>query len=141
MSDARRTPPNAPTVDLSIIVVTHGARELTLDCLKSLAHETQKIGSEVIIVDNASPDRFAAEIASLYPDFRLLPQVANLGFAVGANLGAETARGQFLLFLNPDTIVIGEALVRLFEFVRRNRRAGIWGVHTQFPDGTVNPTS
>ncbi|PYK29762.1 MAG: glycosyltransferase family 2 protein [Verrucomicrobia bacterium] len=140
MSEVRSTLPRSSAVDLSIVVVTHGAREMTLACLKSLAPEARKISSEVIIVDNASPDRFAAEIASFYPDFRLLPQVANLGFAAAANLAADTARGQYLLFLNPDTIVICDALVRLLEFARRNRHAGIWGVHTLFADGTINPT-
>jgi GT2 family glycosyltransferase len=140
VSDARSSRPKLSAVKLSIVVVTHGAREMTLDCLQSLAPEARKIGSEVIIVDNASVDRFSAEIALLYPDFRVLPQVANLGFAAGANLGADAALGQYLLFLNPDTILIGDALVRLLEFVQRQRRPGIWGIHTLFADGTTNPT-
>ena len=140
MSDARSPRPKLAAVNLSVIVVTHGAREMTLDCLQSLAREARKIGSEVIIVDNASVNGFAAEIAALYPDFRILPQVANLGFAAGANLGADAALGEYLLFLNPDTILIGDVLVEMLGFVERHRRAGIWGIHTLFADGTINPT-
>ena len=87
MSDARSTRQDEDGVEVSIIVVTHGAREMTLACLASLAARTDKGRSEVIVVDNASPDALAGEIGSLHPDFRVLSKVANLGFAGAANLG------------------------------------------------------
>jgi GT2 family glycosyltransferase len=94
----------------------------------------------VIIVDNASPDGLVAEIASRYPDFHLLPQATNTGFAAAANRGADVARGKHLLFLNPDTVVADGALLRLLEFARSNPLRGILGLRTVFADGQVNPT-
>ena len=114
---------------------------MTLACLKSIASDVRATGSEVIIADNASPAGLTAEIAGLYPDFRLLPQIANLGFAAAANLGSGVARGRYVLFLNPDTVLIDGTLACLVAFVRRNPPAKIWGVRTTFADGTVNATS
>jgi len=140
VSDAQSTRQDADDVALSIIVVTHGAREMTLACLKSLAGKTNDPSSEVIVVDNASPGALAREIASLHPDFRLLSQVSNLGFAAAANLGADEARSrQYLLFLNPDTVISGDTRDRLVEFARSNRFAGPLGVRTYFADGEANP--
>lgn len=125
-------------IEVSIIVVTHGAREMTLACLRSLA-ETTGLRHEVIVVDNASPGALSDEIAALHPDFHVLSQATNTGFAAAANLGADVARGEHLLFLNPDTVVSGKTLGRLVEFARSNPHAGPIGVRTCFADGTANP--
>ena len=141
MSDTQNVRREADDIEVSIILVTYGAREMTLVCLKSLAAEADSLRSEVIVVDNASPDALGDEIASLYPEFRVLPQIANLGFAAAANLGADHARGRYLLFLNPDTELSGGVLARLPERARRNSGTGLWGVRTYFANGEENPTS
>ncbi|HEX4080344.1 MAG TPA: glycosyltransferase family 2 protein [Rhizomicrobium sp.] len=128
-------------VELSVVIVTHGAREMTLDCLESVAIETRRLASEVLVVDNASENGLAREIAARFPHFHVVAQFANLGFAAAANLAADFARGRFLLFLNPDTIVADGALDRLLEFARARPGAGIWGGRTLYGDGAVNPTS
>jgi len=141
VSDTQDLGQEAGEIEVSIIVVTHGAREMTLACLKSLAVETENLRSEVIVVDNASPNALAVEIASLYPEFRVLRQIANLGFAAAANLGADHSCGRYLLFLNPDTELSGCVLTRLLERARSNRGTGLWGVRTYFANGEENPTS
>lgn len=128
-------------IEVSVLIVTYGAREATMRCLDSVKREIRQITSEVIIVDNGSPGGLAEEIVAGYPDFRVLPQVANLGFALAANLGADLARGNYLLFLNPDTLVLEGAIVRLLEFARRRPEAGIWGGRTLYADGSVNRNS
>jgi len=130
----------AGCIELSIIVVTHGAREMTLACLRSLEAITPHFRREVIVVDNASPGGLAGELAMLHPDFRFLPQVANCGFAAAANLGADVARGRYLLFLNPDSVVGRDTVIRLLEFARHNPRAVPLGARTTFADGSTNPT-
>jgi N-acetylglucosaminyl-diphospho-decaprenol L-rhamnosyltransferase len=130
----------AGDVEVSIIVVTHGAREMTLSCLESLAARAGDVHSEVIIVDNASPDGLAGEVAIRHPDFRVFRQVANIGFAAAANVGADRARGRNLLLLNPDTVMPEGALTRLFEAARHTQNAGLWGARTSFADGRPNPT-
>lgn len=127
--------------EVSIIVVTHGARKMSFACLESVSNNAGYPRSEVIVVDNASVDGLAADIAFLYPEIRLLPQVSNLGFAAAANLGADAASGRYLLFLNPDTVVGRDTIVRLVEFARCHPRAGLVGVRTSFASGAVNPVS
>lgn len=133
--------PGLHGVRLSVIVVTHNAREMTLSCLGSIASEIRGVDDEVIIVDNASDNGLAREIAHSFPAFRVLSQEANLGFAAAANLGADSARGRFLLFLNPDTIVLEGSLDRLVRFALVRREAGIWGGRTVYRDGKTNPYS
>lgn len=137
MSEGRRT----YDIEVSIIVVTYGAREVTLACLEAIMSGSDGPRSEAIVVDNASSGALAVEIASRYPGIRVLPQVANLGFAAAANLGAEAACGKYFLFLNPDTLVSGDTMSRLLEFVRSQSRVGPLGVRTCFADGRSNPTS
>lgn len=133
--------PDFQAVRLSVIVVTHHAREMTLCCLRSLAAEIRDPDDEVIVVDNASGNGLACEIANSFPSFRVLPQAANLGFAAAANLGADSARGRFLLFLNPDTIALRGSLDRLWRFALAWPDAGIWGGRTVYDDGAPNPYS
>lgn len=128
-------------VRVSVVVVTYGAREMTLACLDSVAAATEGLRCEIIVVDNASSGSLASEIASAYRDIRLYPQVANLGFAAAANLGADMAHGDYLLFLNPDTVIERNTILRLVEFSRSQARAGPVGVRTRFACGDTNPMS
>ncbi len=130
---------------LSIIVVSYNTRELTLACLRSVYEQTRQTPFELIVVDNASDDGSAAAIAAEFPHVRFLPQTKNLGFAAANNLAAELAAGEWLLLLNPDTVVLDAAIDRLVAFAserqRQDPRAGIFGGRTLFPDGSLNPTS
>ncbi len=124
-----------------MVVVTYGAREMTMRCLQSVAKEASRVAAEIVVVDNGSPDRLAEQIACAHPGFRVVAQVANAGFAAACNLAAAIANGRYLLFLNPDTIVPEGAIDALLEFARSRPEAGIWGGRTMFADGTINPTS
>ncbi|MGH6888536.1 MAG: glycosyltransferase family 2 protein [Rhizomicrobium sp.] len=130
-----------PDTRLSVIVVTHNAREMTLRCLDSILGEIHDFEDEVIVVDNASGDEMAREMANGFSAFRVLPQDANLGFAAAANLGADSARGQYLLFLNPDTIMLSGSLDHLLQFAQIRPGAGIWGGLTVYGNGKPNPYS
>ncbi len=127
--------------DVSIIVVSYNTRELTLECLQSVYHETREVSFELIVVDNASADGSAQAIAEHFPDVRLLAESENLGFARANNLAAREARGDFLLLLNSDTVVLDKAIDRLVRFARQHPEAGIYGGRTLFEDGTLNPSS
>ena len=133
---ADRTP-----AEVSVIIVTYGAKELTIRSLESVAREVTHLSAEVIIVDNGSPGQLAEEIAVRHPYFRVLPQVANTGFAAAADLASDVAKGNYLLFLNPDTLVLQGSIDRILQFARRRSQAGIWGGQTLFEDGRINPTS
>lgn len=129
------------TPEFSVIVVTYGAREMTLRCLESVAREMPDIRHEVVIVDNASSDGLADELAQHFPQFRVIASRVNLGFAAGANLGAQNSHGKYLLFLNPDTLLLPSTMQMLMTFARRRPSAGIWGGRTLFDDRSLNPMS
>ena len=130
----------APDPVVSILVVSYNTRAMTLDCLRSIAAET-RTPHEVIVVDNASPDGSAAAIAEAFPAAVLLAEAANHGFAAANNLAARHARGEYLLLLNPDTVVLDRALDRLLAFAREKPEAMIWGGRTLFADMSLNPDS
>ncbi len=127
--------------DVSIIVVSYCTRDMTLACLESILRETRDVRYEVLVVDNASSDGSAEAIASAFPQFRLFALQSNLGFAVANNLAAQHARGEYLLLLNPDTIVLDRAIDKLLAFARLQTEAGIWGGRTVYADGQLNATS
>lgn len=128
-------------MDLSVLIVSYNTRELTLACLRSLYAETHGLGFEVIVADNASSDGSAPAIAAEFPTVRLIARQDNLGFARANNLAAEHATGEYLLLLNPDTVVLDGAVRKLVAFARSRPGAGIWGGRTLFADRSLNPTS
>ena len=129
------------TPELSILLVNWNTRQLTLDCLASVIAETTRTEYEIIVVDNGSSDGSAEAIARAFPHVRLIESPENLGFARATNLQAGEARGDKLLLLNTDTVVLDGAIDALMEFSRRVPEARIWGGRTLFADGSLNPTS
>lgn len=125
--------------EISIVVVSWNTREMTLACLASIAAETRDVACELIVVDNASTDGSADAIAAAHPEARLIRSAENLGFARANNLAAREARGEKLLLLNPDTVILRRAIDRLARFARERPAAGIWGGRTLFADGALNP--
>lgn len=126
---------------MSVLVVTYRCREQALECLASLRDATTDVSFEVIVLDNASGDGTAEAVGSELPDVRLIALDQNLGFAGGVNRAAAEAGGEFLLLLNPDTLVHDGAVARLVEFARSRPEHGIYGGRTLDPDGSVNPGS
>ena len=107
--------------------------------MESIFKETTTINLEVILIDNASHDCTGEANIENFPQVKLLVSKENHGFAQGCNLAAKNACGEYILLLNPDTVVIDRAVERLFAFARANPEAGIYGGRTIFPDGRLNP--
>lgn len=128
-------------MDVSILVVSFNTRELTLACLRSVRDETRDMACEVIVVDNASADESADAIATDFPEYTLMRLGENIGFARANNLAAESARGRYILLLNPDTLVLEDAIGRLVVFADAHPDALIYGGRTLFEDRSLNPTS
>ncbi|SMX24263.1 glycosyltransferase family 2 protein [Boseongicola aestuarii] len=128
------------TSDLSIVVISHNTRDMTLACLKSVYAET-KTPFELIVVDNDSQDGSADAIAKDFPDVTLISEKINHGFAPAHSIALRHASAPWLLLLNPDTVVLDSALDKLFAHAQATPEAGIWGGRTLFADGTLNPSS
>jgi GT2 family glycosyltransferase len=124
----------------SIIIISYNTREMTLACLRSVIAETRS-SHEVIVLDNNSTDGSAEAIAAEFPDFLLMAEKENHGFAMGNNLAAKRARGEYILLLNPDTVVLDGAIDRLVAFADSLPQAKIWGGRTLFGDNSLNTSS
>lgn len=135
MSGAKVTQPI-----VSVIVVSYNTKEMTLECLRTLKAET-KSAYELIVVDNASADGSADAIAAEFPEAILLAETDNHGFAKANNIAAKIATGEFLLLLNPDTLILDGAVDKLLEYANRNPDAKIWGGRTLYADHSLNPTN
>lgn len=125
---------------VSILVVSYNTRAMTLDCLRSVIDQTT-VPYELIVLDNASADGSAAAIAEAWPEMTVIASPDNLGFARGNNVAAQRARGRYILLLNPDTLVLEQAVDRIVAFAERTPQARIWGGRTLSGDGSLNPTS
>ncbi len=111
-------------MDLSIIIVNWNTKRLLDECLSSIYRETQKINFEIFVVDNLSSDGSAQMVREKYlparafgsgrwqagPQVKLIENKENRGFAAANNQALKGASGRYILFLNPDTIIIENAL-------------------------------
>ena len=123
--------------DLSIIIVSWNVADLLAACLDSIATNTDDLAVETIVVDSASCDNTVSRVQSNYPWVKLLPQTENVGFAGGNNIGLEHATGEFLLLLNPDTVIVEDMLSLMVAYLRSNPDVGVLGPHTLNPDGST----
>lgn len=111
-------------MDVSFVIVNYNTCAHLDACLASIAAATT-CSHEVIVVDNGSTDGSTARVQERYPAVRLLANPQNAGFAAASNQGARAARGRYLLLLNPDTRVEGDAPVRLTAFMDAHPEVGI----------------
>ncbi|HEU0127106.1 MAG TPA: glycosyltransferase, partial [Pseudonocardiaceae bacterium] len=121
---------------VSVIVPVHGKWEYTRACLASIEQNRPDFPLEVLVVDDASPDR-TAELVAASPGLRLVRTPSNVGFVGACNLGASHARGAYLLFLNNDTEVRPGTLDALVNAADSDDRIGLVGAQLVYPDGRL----
>ncbi|WP_050929922.1 glycosyltransferase family 2 protein [Aestuariivita boseongensis] len=128
------------TPEFSVVIISYNTRDMTLACLSSIYEQTSR-SFEIVVVDNASSDGSADAIRQLFPRVKLLAESINHGFGGAHHLAVPQCKAPFLLLLNPDTVVLDEALDKLVAFAQSRPSAGIWGGRTLFADGRLNPSS
>ncbi|MBI5647050.1 MAG: glycosyltransferase [Ignavibacteriae bacterium] len=126
-------------VRVSVIIVNYNVRDLLENCLHSLEPALRGIPHEVCIVDNNSDDGSVEMLRQKFPGVRLMAQDANLGFARANNVALREARGDFLLLLNPDTLVQEDTVSTMLAFFEKHERAGMAGCKIITPKGTLEP--
>lgn len=115
---------------VSIILVTYNKVELTRQCLRNIVEATET-PYEIVVVDNASADGTVAWLRSLdLPGLTIVANRENLGFGRGCNVGAEVARGEYLVFLNNDTLLCRGWLGRMARKLRAHSGLGMIGPMT-----------
>lgn len=123
---------------VSIIIPVFNNLELTQKCLESISRNTDYSDYEVVIVDNASTDDTADWLRSIEsPKIRCVYNPRNMGFVGACNAGAKHARGEYILFLNNDTLVQPGWLRALIDFADKTPDCGAVGSKLVYPDGTL----
>jgi len=130
-------------MDLVTVTVSYNTRELLGECLDTLLAglEHSGLSAEVWVVDNGSTDGSADMVRQRFPGVHLIAHDENLGFAAANNLALRQvdlvgeAAPRHILFLNPDTRVVGDALGVLVRFLDSTPRAGVAGARLVYDDG------
>ena len=121
---------------LSIVIICWNDWKVIENCLNSISETTHRIEYEIVVSDNGSTDGSLERIKAQFPTVRLVENRANLGFAKGNNAGIREATGEYILILNPDTIIHEGSLDRWIEFADRHPESGAFGCRVHNPDGT-----
>jgi len=132
---------HVPPPALSVIVVSYECRELLRDCLASLASERTRLTLEVLLVDNGSTDGTLAMVEAEFPWVEMVARERNVGFAKANNVATGVARGDHVLYLNPDTVVPPNALVRAVAEFDRRPEIGMLGCKLVRPGGELDHAS
>lgn len=135
---------NTPTIDVSVITVTHQSHEFIADQILSVSMSALHIRYEQIIVDNGSTDGTVELIERGYANnVSLIKNEKNLGFAAANNQAFARSKGRYLLFLNPDTRLELGALDKIVPWMDRHPDVGIAGCRlldrTGFPHEALQP--
>lgn len=112
---------------VSIIIVNYNTRKLLEDCILSIDKYTRDVNYEIIVVDNNSEKNSLSSVVDKYPAVRFHFSEENLGFGRANNIGASIAKGEYLFFLNPDTLLINNAVFILYEYLKQHSDVGICG--------------
>lgn len=128
-------PEGAPAPKLSIIVVTWNVRDLTLRCLHTIRERAGDLSFEVIVVDNASEDSTADAVRLAFPDAIVIANDRNIGFPKANNQALRIATGEYVLFLNPDTIVGEGTLEACVRALDEDPEVGMVGCRLLYENG------
>lgn len=125
-------------MDVSIIIVNYKTVPLILNCIESVYARTEGICYEIIVVDNNSQDGFAEKIQSRFPKVICLPLSENIGFGRANNEGIKIAKGRNIFFLNPDTLLLNNAIKILSDYLDTHPKTGACGGNLY--DEDIKPT-
>jgi GT2 family glycosyltransferase len=129
------------SMKVSIIIVSYNVKYFLDQCIASIYQSDFKDEIEIVVVDNASSDKSVSFIKEKHPKVRVLENTENVGFSKANNQGVAAATGDYLLILNPDTIISTDTLTCCLDFYMARQDAGIVGVRMYDGSGAYLPES
>lgn len=126
---------------LTVVIVNYNVKYYLEQCLVSLYQAINDIFSEVVVVDNASTDGSKEYITERFPNLTYIYNEENVGFARANNQAMRKAKGEYILLLNPDTLLPATNIVEVLRFMDTHSDAGACGVKMLAPDGHFLPES
>lgn len=130
-----------PLVKLSVVIVNYNVQHFLEQCLQSVYTAIQLLEAEVWVVDNCSVDGSVDMVKERFPWVNLLESKINLGFSKGNNLAIQHARGEYVLLLNPDTVVEKDTFLKCVAFMDQHPESGGLGVYMVDGKGNFLPES
>lgn len=129
------------TYRLSVVIVNYNVEHFLDQCLHSVQRSSASFPVEVMIVDNNSVDGSLPMIRAKYPDYTLIANTENAGFSKANNQAIRLAKGEYVLLLNPDTVVAEDTFQKVVDFMDAYPNAGGLGVHMIDGKGNFLPES
>lgn len=126
---------------LSIIIVNYNVKHFLEQCLNSVIQATQKLEAEIWVVDNNSVDGSVAMVKREFPEVRVIANKENTGFSVANNQAMKLCTGEYILLLNPDTVVPENCFEKILKFAQSKPDLGGCGVHMVDGQGNYLPES
>ena len=126
---------------LGVVIVSYNVRPYLEQCLQSVQSALEGIEGEVFVVDNHSDDDSVEAIRTHYPWVRLIANQENLGFAKANNQAIRQLQTEYVLLLNPDTVVAKDTFREVLRFMDEHPKAGGAGVMMCYEDGSRAPES
>ena len=124
------------TLSLSVVIVNYNVRDFLKQALASVERAVAELDAEVIVVDNNSADGSVEMIETDFPSVTVIRNKENIGFSKANNQALRISRGEFILLLNPDTIVSEDTLTVLVDFLKDRPGAGAVGCQILHPNGS-----
>ena len=124
-------------MDLSIVIVNWNSKAYLEKCLESVLIWTVDIEHEIIVIDGASFDGCGEMLQRRFPQVRFIQSQENIGFAKANNVAFRESRGRYILFLNPDTELIGPAINIMFDYIQKVPNSGAIGCKLLNADKSV----
>jgi GT2 family glycosyltransferase len=128
-------------MDISIVIVNYNVRYFLEQCILSIIDASRKLAVEIIVVDNNSTDDSVSFLQKKYPYINLIANKENVGFSKANNQGVSIAKGEYVLILNPDTVIAEDTLNTIFNFAKTKQNLGILGVKLIDGSGNFLPES
>ena len=125
-------------IDLSIVILNFNTKELLRDCLRSLNEVEGKTGFEIIVVDNGSSDGSIEMVKKIFTDVSIIKNNRNLGFAAGNNKAKSIVKGEYVLFLNSDTVVPEFTIKETLKFIKEHQDIGAVTCNIVLPGGELD---
>ena len=128
-------------MELSVIIVSYNVSEYLKNCLLSVKKASEKIDCEIFVVDNNSIDSSGEMVRNEFPEVILILNTVNKGFSAANNQAIKQSKGQYVLLLNPDTIVEEDSFSKCITFMKNHPDAGAVGVKMVNGQGRYLPES
>lgn len=123
---------------LTVIILSHNVRDLLKKSIQSVIDTYRYPGMQIIVVDNASSDDSVAMVHRNFPKVDVVVSQTNVGFSAGNNLAREITRGEAVLFLNPDTVVKGNAIGKCMEILNNETELGAITCRVELQGGKID---